>query len=119
MKVLSPEELNKPRKRRLRKKLRVREFQELGCELEFEFLPELGLTFDEALEEWIEFVESKDWVFGGGGNVSGTTIEGFVARAGRGTLKEEDRLLAEQWLSEKKWVKSFHVGSLKDAWHGW
>ena len=119
MKVLSPEELNKPRTRRLRKKLRVREFQELGCELEFEFLPELGLTFDEALEEWIEFVESKDWVFGGGGNVRGTTIEGFVARAGRGTLKEEDRLLAEQWLSEKKWVKSFHVGSLKDAWHGW
>jgi uncharacterized protein YggL (DUF469 family) len=119
MKLLSPEELNKPRTRRLRKKLRVREFQELGCELEFEFLPELGLTFDEALEEWIEFVESKDWVFGGGGSVRGTTIEGFVARAGRGTLKEEDRLLAEQWLSERKWVKSFHVGSLKDAWHGW
>jgi len=53
MKNLHPEELNKPRKRRLRKKLRVGKFQEFGFELKFIINQNLGVTFDSALDELI------------------------------------------------------------------
>lgn len=119
MKELSAEELNKPRKRRLRKKLRVGEFQELGFMIEFHLKPDLKVTVDEALDSWIEFVESQGWAFGGGGDLVNKKIEGFVAKDGRGSLTEADRLSAEKWLSDKEWADDFHVGQLKDAWHGW
>lgn len=119
MKELSAEELNKPRKRRLRKKLRVGEFQELGFEIEFHLKSDLKITVEEALDLWIEFVESQGWAFGGGGDIASKEIEGFVAKDGRGSLTEEDRLSAEKWLTDNEWVDDFHVGQLKDAWHGW
>lgn len=119
MKELTPDEISKPRKRRLRKKLRVGEFQELGFEVEIRFAPGDEPAFDDALDAWIEFVESRSWLFGGGGTVDLGKLGGFVVKDGRGTLTEADRAAAEAWLKEAAWVEGFQVGSLKDAWHGW
>lgn len=46
------------RSRRLRKKLRIDEFQELGFEVEFVSDPKAGVSSDEGMDRWIEFVES-------------------------------------------------------------
>lgn len=119
MKDLSAGELNKPRMRRLRKKLRVGEFQELGFEIKFQLKPDLEIAFDEALDSWIAFVESQGWTFGGGVNMASKELEGFVTKEGRGSLTEADRLAAEKWLADQEWVAEFHVEQLKDAWHGW
>ncbi len=119
MKELTPDEISKPRKRRLRKKLRVGEFQELGFEVEIRFAPGDEPAFDDALYVWIDFVESRDWSFGGGGSVEGRKLDGFIAKDGRGTLTEADRAAAEGWLKEASWVEGFQVGPLRDAWHGW
>jgi uncharacterized protein len=119
MKQLRSDEIKKPRKRRLQKKLRVGEFQEFGFEIEIGLSHDATITFDDALDAWVDFVESRGWAFGGGGDINKRKLDGFVAKNGRGTLMEEDRLLAEDWLSERTWVKQFHVGQIKDAWHGW
>ena len=119
MKQLRPDDIKKPRKRRLRKKLRVGEFQEFGFEIEIGLNHDVTITFDDALDAWVNFVESRGWAFGGGGEINGRKLEGFVAKDGKGTLTGEDRLSAEKWLSERKWVKQFHVSQLKDALHGW
>jgi uncharacterized protein YggL (DUF469 family) len=66
MKMLTPTEREKPRKRRLRKKLHVGEFQELGFEVRFSWQSDAEHDFDEKLDEWIDFVESQGWAFGGG-----------------------------------------------------
>jgi uncharacterized protein YggL (DUF469 family) len=118
MKLLSPHETDKPRTRRLRKKLRVGEFQELGFEIAIQLDPDARIGFDEALDAWIDFVESRGWAFGGGGSETDGKIGGFVTRFGRGTLTEEDRSSAKAWLSTSRWVESFHVSALVDAWHG-
>jgi uncharacterized protein YggL (DUF469 family) len=117
MKILTRTEREKPRKRRLRKKLRVGEFQELGFEVRFTWRSDAEQDFDEKLDAWIDFVESKGWAFGGGGSIEEKTIKGFIAKFGRGALREEDRLQAEKWFEEKEWIGSFEVGLLKDAWH--
>jgi uncharacterized protein len=119
MKDLTPAEAAKPRSRRLRKKLRVGEFQALGFSIEVRLTPDAEPTFDQALDAWIEVVESHGWAFGGGGSVDWRSFGGFVASAGRGTLTEDDRQAAEAWLRETPWVEGGEVGLLRDAWHGW
>ena len=58
MKTLTIEQQAKSRTRRLRKKLRVGEFQELGFSISFRFDSQ-RYTLDQALDHWIEFVESQ------------------------------------------------------------
>jgi uncharacterized protein YggL (DUF469 family) len=119
MKLLSPHEVDKPRTRRLRKKLRVGEFRELGLQIAIQLDPDAGIGFDDALDSWIDFVESQDWAFGGGGSDAEGQISGFATRFGKGTLTEEDRSSAKAWLDACAWVKTFRVSDLMDAWHGW
>ena len=119
MKDLSPAEAAKPRSRRLRKKLRVGEFQEFGFSIEAHLVPGDTPSFDEALGAWIAFVEAHGWGFGGGGIAASRRFGGFVARAGRGTLTEGDRQAVEAWINGTPWVEEGRVGLLEDAWHGW
>jgi uncharacterized protein YggL (DUF469 family) len=53
------------RSRRLRKKLRLDEFQEFGFEVEFSLVPEAGVDSDQGMDRWIELVESQGWSFFG------------------------------------------------------
>lgn len=116
MKLLSETELNKKRSRRLRKKLCVGEFQELGAEVSFQAV---DIDFDLALDKWIEFVESNAWSFGGGGNLYQNLISGFLTNSPGKTLTNQDLQLVEDWFNKSDWVAEFNIGSLKDAWHGY
>lgn len=118
MKDLTPAQAAKPRKRRLRKKLHLGDFQELGFSVEVRLMPSAVPTFDQALDAWIDFVESRTWAFGGGGSMDSRKFWGFVTRFGSGTLTEEDRRAAKTWLNETSWTEGGEVGPLQDAWHG-
>jgi uncharacterized protein len=66
-------------RRRLRKKRRLGEFIELGFLVRAELVPALDdPAFDAFLDRWIDAVEARGLVFGGGGRRD--AFEGFVAR---------------------------------------
>ncbi len=102
----------KKRSRRLRKKLHVGEFQELG----FEFQAELKAPLeDEAefalIDALIELVESRQLMFGG------WVCSGFIAHSRRGSASEEDRQAVEAWLRARPELINVSVGPLVDAWY--
>ena len=78
---------NKPRSRRLRKKLRIGEFREDGFEVEFKFAQ--LMTNDEKVDFLFKFIEevieARDLSFGGGES-------GYVTRSGRGSATDADRV---------------------------
>ena len=117
MKILNTEQQAKPRTRRLRKKLRVGEFQELGFTISFRFDSQ-RYNLDQALDHWIEFVESQGWGFGGGGGEGSDILSGYLASFERGTLGEADRDRARQWLGNQPGFACIQCAELSDAWHG-
>lgn len=103
--------------KRLRKKKRIGEFQELG----FEVLADLrdGLSpneFDAFLDRWISAVEGRQLAFGGGGGHD-EKFEGFFARAGRGSASDEDRAMLAAFLESDAAVIRHEVRELRDAWY--
>ncbi|WP_421208866.1 50S ribosome-binding protein YggL [Aeromonas sp. 602396] len=62
--TFQPSELNKKRSRRLRKKLHLDEFQELGLHLTFT-IDRAQVDFEEALDRWLDYIELQGWSFGG------------------------------------------------------
>jgi len=117
MKTLTTEQKTKPRTRRLRKKLRVGEFQEFGFAISFRFDSQ-HCNLEQALNQWIEFVESQGWGFAGGGKEGADILSGYLVRFKRGTLNDADRGLAQQWLDGKPGFACIHCGELSDTWHG-
>ena len=103
-------------RKRLRKKLRIGEFQELGFELKF--------RLDEAVSDtevepfWDAFigeaVEPRGLMCGGG---CGREWEVFVARPNRQSASEDDRHALEQWLQANRHVVDLQIGPLIDEWH--
>jgi len=79
MKTLTIEQQAKSRTRR--------EFQELGFSISFRFDSQ-RYNLDQALDHWIEFVESQGWGFGGGGGEGSDILSGYLASFERGTLGE-------------------------------
>lgn len=105
------------RSRRLRKKLHVGEFQEFGFTLSFT-IDLQQKSFDDALDDWIDYVESQGWCFGGGGSVLDKEIEGYLCQYSGGTLTDADREQAAKWLTSEPWVVSHQIDPLSDAWYG-
>ena len=104
-------------KKRLRKKLRLREFQALG----FGVTGTLAESVDDArldrlLDEIIEFVESRGLVCGGGLSPRERSLSFFVERSPR-TCTEEDRDAAGAWFRARPEVASVDVHPLSDAWY--
>ncbi|MEH6388119.1 YggL 50S ribosome-binding family protein [Pseudomonas profundi] len=101
------------RSRRLRKKMRVDEFQELG--FNFTATPKQALTDEQAdalIDALIEEVISpRGLEFGGW--VGG----GFVCKAGRGSATEEDRDAVVSWLRQRPEIETAEAEPLVDAWH--
>ena len=116
MKSLKPNEMNKHRSRRLRKKLRVGEFQEFGVTIDLTFNQTI-LEFEQALDELLAYVEAQGYVFGGGGSMTGNEISGFLCKSERGTLTETQVTKLKSWLQQMPWVTEFSVSGLIDAWH--
>ncbi len=101
----------KRRSCRLRKKLRLGEFQQLGFETLLRFRPELtdaeqAAFFDAFLAEAIE---ASGLTFGG-------WEAGFVAPV-QGSASEAQREAVRAWLAARPELAEFAVGPLIDAWY--
>lgn len=104
-------------KKRLRKKLHLGEFQELGFNLNIKFTEE---NTNDALDFFVEaflneVIDPTALDFGGGGDRF--NFAGFVVLAARGSATEEHRAVTSAWLEKRSDVTSFEVGDLVDAWH--
>jgi uncharacterized protein YggL (DUF469 family) len=101
------------RNRRLRKKLHLGEFQQLGFEVSITLKPDLGIdALDHLLDEFIlEAIEKNKLAFGGG------TDGGFITTWKRGSASEAHRATVENWLSQRSEVVSVTLGPLVDAWY--
>ena len=102
----------KRRSTRLRKKLRVGEFKELGFSYETNLKKPLSRD-DESklLDELIKIIESNNLALGGG------VKSGFVTTLKRGSVTEQQRLIIKDWLESKAEFTSTVVSDLVDAWY--
>ena len=103
-------------KGRLRKKLHVGEFVQLGFEATFKCtsgLDEPGRF--QLLYDFVEqAVEENELAAGGGGDESMSLF--VMSDIKNRSVTEEQRKQVREWLSKEERVKSFEVGQLKDAW---
>lgn len=102
---------NKNRSRRLRKKLHLGEFVEYGVKVAIRL--QENANSDQALDQWLTFVEANNMAFGGGQRPG--EINGFVTTFGRGTLTEDDRQKISNWLDAQAEVQGADVSPLLDA----
>lgn len=104
----------KNRNRRLRKKLRVDEFQELGFDVAWQ-LPE---SFDDAAVDkfidqfFTEVIEPNGLGYGGEGDL---LWHGLICTQKLGKCTEEHRTAVDKWLSENG-ATSVAVSELYDVW---
>ncbi len=104
----------KKRSRRQRKKLKVREFQELGFPVELELKPEttsdVARTLIQALLS--DVIEPNLLSFAGGENYGFVCGYRFTRK-----VQESDRAMIEAWLNARPEVARASVGALADCWH--
>ena len=101
------------RSRRLRKKLCVDEFQELGFELQLSY-PE-G-TEDAVIEAFfadlvVDAIESNGMARIGGEEFA------VICSGKRGSVTPEQRAAVEAWLKTRSEVSSFEISPLLDVWY--
>jgi len=104
-------------KKRLRKKLHVDEFQELGFEVCFHVADNLSHdAFDAVVDAFIsQAIEAHGLLCGGGGKNPAWNV--FVTREGRGSVTEAHRQATERWLAARPEVNAVQIGPLVDAWY--
>lgn len=101
------------RSRRLRKKLCVDEFQELGFELILNYQEDLsGEAFETFFDEFL-----KQGIEGNGLIFIGCDEFGMVCLGKRGSVSAEQRAAVEAWLQGRSELESFKIGELADAWY--
>lgn len=102
--------------KRIRKKHRTGEFQELGFELTFRFAETMDpATADEVIEEFLAgAIAANDLAFFGSGL---HTVGGTVISALRGSVSLAQRDSVDAWLAARDEVESHTTGPLSDAWH--
>ncbi|WP_110971280.1 MULTISPECIES: YggL family protein [Pseudomonas] len=101
------------RSRRLRKKLCVGEFQELGFELNLEFKEDLS---DEAIDAFLDAFLAEAMDANGLDYVGGDDF-GLVCSAKRGSATEEQRATVEAWLKGRGELTKIEISPLLDAWY--
>ena len=104
------------RNRRLRKKLRVDEFQELGFEVSWNFpAGSDNAKVDSLVDQFIdEVIEVNGLGFAGGGDLA---WEGLVCTQSLGKCTDEQREQVKAWL-EKAGAEQVEVSDLFDLWWG-
>jgi len=95
-------------KKRLRKKLRLQEFRQMGFYVDFD----INLPLE---EDW-----SPLWVaFGKFLKTQGLITECcYMTRPGRDSTTDTDREAVAAWLQQQPGVSNLKVWPLDDAWHG-
>ncbi len=108
---MNPE--NKRRSRRLRKKLRIGEFKELGFSVEAEIKSSILLDMEDFVVSALlaEVVDPRYLTFGG------WIGDGFISCLGRGSVTETDREMILMWLLARPEIETARIGPLVDAWH--
>lgn len=101
------------RSRRLRKKLCVDEFQELGFELNLNFKEDLS---DEAIDAFLEQFLRDAMTVNGLGYVGGDDF-GLVCLSKRGSVSEEQRAAVDAWLKGRNELVDYTVSPLLDVWY--
>lgn len=103
-------------KKRLRKKLRLREFRQFGFEVSFRLPDDLDEAGVDGFEDTFiaDAIEARGLICGGG---CGRVWDVFVTHAGRASAADEDRTKLAEWLGRHALVSSIHIGPLVDAWH--
>ncbi|AZC17352.1 MULTISPECIES: YggL family protein [Pseudomonas] len=101
------------RSRRLRKKLCVDEFQELGFELNLDFKEDLS---DEAIDAFLDAFLKEAMEANGLGYVGGDDF-GLVCLSKRGSVSEEQRATVEAWLKARTELTNVEVSPLLDVWY--
>ena len=104
----------KNRSNRLRKKLRVDEYQELGFDIAFKLADD---STEDAIEAFLnkffdEAIEVNGLGFGGEGD---TLWHGLVCTQKLGKCTEEHRSIVEKWLTDNG-ATSVTVSELYDVW---
>jgi len=104
----------KSRSRRLRKKLRVDEFKELGFDVAWQLND--GITGDE-LDAFIdkffaEVIQANELGFGGEGD---TLWHGLICTQKLGSCTNEHRSAVEKWLTDNG-ATTVSVSALYDVW---
>jgi uncharacterized protein len=103
-------------RKRLRKKRRFGEFQELEFPVAFRLNPKLKESeVEEFLRDLVERAEERGLVFLGSGDID---WYGAVTRSGRGSPSEEDKMFVHDHLSADPRVEAVTIGPLRDAWNG-
>ena len=101
-------------KKRLRKKKRLGEFQELGFDVSFKG-PEDEHDFDQLFDAFLRFVEDHEIsAFGGGGY--GSMSFTLTSEHNRGSLRSEHQTLLRDWGHRN--ALDIKIGPLIDLWHG-
>ncbi|WP_210519174.1 50S ribosome-binding protein YggL [Hymenobacter terricola] len=99
-------------KKRLRKKRRLHEFQEMGFSVKFDLnLPD-SKAEDDFGDRLINAIESNHLLLGGGLN------DFFVQSDSSRKTSESDRQAVEAWLRQQPEVTAINIGPLIDAWYG-
>jgi hypothetical protein len=103
-------------RKRLRKKLRLGEFQEFGFELRFRLEPTLGQDEVDRFSDsfLLQAIEDNDLLCGGS---CGLEWDVFVTRDRRGSVSAKHTAVVRAWLERHPAVHDVFVGELQDAWH--
>jgi len=104
---------NKRRSRRLRKKLHIGEFKELGFAIAVDLKPSTTRDMEDSIVSAFltEIVGPRSLVFGG------WIGDGFITCRGRGSVTEADRAIILSWLVARPEVEAARVGPLIDTWY--
>ena len=106
--------MNKPKSKRLRKKLFIDEFAILGFELTFKFTSINKESFNLMLDQLLEFVVSRELCMGGGGDEC--SFSAFICSEHRyGSAQKEDQQAIDIWLQKHKGISEITIGKLVDA----
>ena len=98
-------------KKRLRKKLHKGEFQELGFEVDYDYIGDLeGEPFDQFWGDWIRMIESLGLECGGGG--AGPQSYFIIKYV-------EQRQAVIDWLGKHPDIANVTAGQLRGALYGW
>lgn len=100
-------------KKRLRKKLRLREFQDFVFHVRFDLaIPNTDEANDAFMDKLFPFVEGKNLT------INGTINDFYVQPEYRRSTAETDRQLLLEWLAQQPEVINAQIGPLADAWYG-
>jgi uncharacterized protein len=102
-------------KKRLRKKLYIKEYKELNFSLKFQFIKEISEEqFDTFVDSFFDLLEDNELTFGGG--ASEEYLRGVVSAKYRyESPTEENVKMVNEWLKSRDEVAEFVVGELIDS----